>query len=70
MGMTVDMSQVRSRIANLAELIKGNEQRILKQISQAVSGAAKDRAPVDEGHLTADIKGEVQTAGGQCRLRQ
>lgn len=65
MGMTVDLSQVRSRIADLSALIKGKEQVILKQISQAVSGAAKDRAPVDEGHLTADIKGEVQTAGGQ-----
>lgn len=65
MGMTVDLSQVRGRIANLSALIKGNEQVILKQISQTVSGAAKDRAPVDEGHLTADIKGEMQEAGGQ-----
>ena len=65
MGMTVDLSQVRGRIANLPELIKGNERVILKQILQTVSGAAKDRAPIDEGFLTKDIKGEVQNADGK-----
>jgi hypothetical protein len=31
MGMTVDLSQVRGRIANLSELIKGNERLLLHQ---------------------------------------
>ena len=65
MDMTVDLSQVRSRIANLSELMKRKKRIILKQIAQTGLGASEDRAPVLEGHLTADIKGEYQESDGK-----
>ena len=59
---TFDLSQIRARSVELAELVKKNQHRALQQIADHVSGAAKDRAPFDDGTLTQDIKGEVQDA--------
>jgi hypothetical protein len=57
-----DLSQIRLKSIELAAMVEKNQHRALRQIADHVSGAAKDRAPFDEGTLTQDIKGEVQEA--------
>jgi len=61
MGMTVDLSQLKRGIAALIAQTRQNELTALQQIADHVSGAAKDRAPIDAGNLTGDISGTVQS---------
>ncbi len=49
----------------LKALNETQKEAALKDIAITAEGAAKDRCPVLEGHLTADIESEVQHDNGK-----
>jgi hypothetical protein len=61
---TFDTSRLSANIKKLLAESAAKKKTALWLVSVYLEGQARDAAPVDEGHLTSDIRGNVQEADG------